>query len=315
MADRDDLVIPFRTQKSNVKGRIVRLGPSAEAILNRHDYPEPVSHALGEALALVAMLGTNLKNDGAILTLQAKTDGPISMLVADYKVPGALRACATFDAEAVGELEHDSNPKASGLGAGSLALTMDPGEGRERYQGIIELTGNSLTEAAHTYFHQSEQLPTYVRLAVARLLVPNAESQTDGAWTWRAGGLMIQHLSRQGGRHDDQPADNADSDRLTANDADMEDWNRAQLLAATVENHELVDPTLNPEQLLYRLFHEEQVVVYPDVSVREQCRCSRGRVENILRNLPDDDRDSLIDETGRISVKCDFCSERYFFDR
>lgn len=304
----DDIVLRFRTVRSNVMGRVVRLGPALDAILSRHDYPPHVAEALGQALGLVAMLGATLKGENAVLTLQAKSDGPVSLLVADYDVSGALRGYATFqngDAPGAGKKI---------FGAGSLAMTIDPGEGFDRYQGIVELNGNSLVEAAHTYFAQSEQLPTFVRLAVAQSY--DALNTTgDKTWTWRAGGLMIQHLAREGGAAEvGAPQDQDEDQEPVAVGEDNEDWQRARFLAETVEDHELLDPNLSAERLLYRLFHEEGVVVFPTEKCRDQCRCSRDRVRNLLKTIAGGDMQDMTDESGQISVTCEFCSTKYAFN-
>ena len=303
----DDLVQRFRTVNSNVLGRVVRLGPALDAILNRHNYPPKVTEALGQALALVAMLGTSLKGDRGILTLQTKSDGQISLLVADYASNGALRGYATFGEEA--EAHNNDTPV---LGEGSLALTIDPGPGFDRYQGVVALEGQSLTEAAHTYFRQSEQLPTFVRLAVARHFNGKAENEAD-QWTWRAGGLMIQHLTREGGVSTDLPSGNEDEEPSAVGEDD-EDWQRALHLASTVEEHELLDPTLTPDRLLYRLFHEEGIVAFDAESLRDDCRCSRQRVQNLLLNIGGSDLGDMTDDTGNVTVTCEFCSTKYAFD-
>ncbi len=307
----DDLVMRFRTVNSNVMGRVVRLGPAVDAILNRHNYPPAVTEALGQSIALVAMLGTSLKNDGAILTLQAKSDGAVTLLVADYEASGALRGYATFRDNV------ETTGTASVFGDGSLAMTMDLGKGLERYQGVVALEGQSITDAAHTYFRQSEQLPTFVRLAVARHFDGEAETE-EQKWSWRAGGLMIQHLSREGGAEtQDLPGGDAptpDDEEPPALGEDDEDWQRARHLAVTVEDHELLDPTLSPDRLLYRLFHEEGVVAFPAQAVRDDCRCSRQRVENILTNIGGAELKDMTDDDGKISVTCEFCSTKYDFE-
>lgn len=303
----DDLVLRFRTVNSNVMGRVVRLGPALDAILNRHDYPPKVTEALGQALALVAMLGTSLKGEGGVLTLQAKSDGQVSLLVADYAATGAVRGYATF-----GDEDEAADSKASVFGDGSLALTIDPGPGFDRYQGVVALDGQSLSDAAHTYFYQSEQLPTFVRLAVARHYNGDAETEAE-KWTWRAGGLMIQHLSREGGIPSDLPSGNDDEEPPAVGE-DNEDWQRVRHLATTVEDHELLDPSLKPDRLLYRLFHEEGVVTFPSEAVRDDCRCSRKRVHTLLRNIGGTDLGDMTDESGNVTVTCEFCSTKYAFD-
>jgi molecular chaperone Hsp33 len=290
----DDLVLPFQAEQADVLGRLVKLGPTVDTILSRHDYPEPVSRLLGEAVALTALLGAALKFEGKFI-LQASTDGPVDLLVADYQVPGALRGYARFDAERVAALA----PGESLLGEGHLAMTIDRGVETERYQGVVPLEGESLTEAAHTYFRQSEQLPTFIRLAVARHY--RAGDAGGRNWTWRAGGLLVQKLTREGGH-------SGGKDTLAE-----EDWTRAKALAETVEDHELLDPTLPPDRLLYRLFHEEQVRAYRAVPLESYCSCSRERVEELLKRFsPEELADMVVD--GEVWVTCEFCNSRYNFD-
>lgn len=305
-AVKDDVVVRFRTVKSDVMGRIVRLGPTLNGILNRHNYPPKVAEALGQALTLVAMLGTSLKGEGAILTLQAKSDGAVSLLVADYESSGALRGYATFRDMA------EENGDAAIFGTGSLAMTIDPGQGLERYQGVVALEGQSISEAAHTYFQQSEQLPTFVHLAVAQHY--DAEADADNKWTWRAGGLMIQHLAREGGTPVEGDGDDDPDEEPPAVGEDNEDWQRARYLAITVEDHELLDPNLAPDRLLFRLFHEEGVMAFPAEDLRDDCRCSRDRVNSLLTNIGGDQLKDMTDDDGQISVTCEFCSTKYLFD-
>ena len=201
--------------------------------------PEPVSHALGEALALTAMLGSALKTEPGKLILQTKTDGPLDFLVADFEAPGKLRGYANFDKADAGLAEAKGRgDQGALLGKGHVAMTIDPGGDKDRYQGIVALEREPLVDAAHTYFRQSEQLPTFIRLAVARHYGPGRGRCARAVWHWRAGGLMIQQLPREGGKREDV--------RSTSEEDDEENWNRARHLAATVEDHELLDPMLAP---------------------------------------------------------------------
>ncbi|MGH6815016.1 MAG: Hsp33 family molecular chaperone [Hyphomicrobiaceae bacterium] len=291
---RDNFLRPFRTVRSGVGGRLVRLGASADTILKRHDYPIPVSQALGEALVLAAMLGTALR-DGKFI-LQTNTDGPLNFLVADYETPGKLRGYASFDAARVAETDQGTL-----LGKGHLAMTIDPLGERERYQGIVALSAEPLTVAAHTYFRQSEQLPTFIRVAVARHYVPGEA----GAWHWRAGGLMIQKNFPRGERarpgDDDTPGE------------DDEGWRRTRTLAETVEDHELLDPLLSSNRLLYRLFHEEGVRVFRTVPLSDRCRCSRERVAVVLGSFGPDELAGMQEADGQVTVACQFCNTKYRF--
>jgi len=191
----DDYVLPFSTDKSRALGRLVRLGPLADEILKRHDYPETVSEVLGQALALTGMLGSTLKFGGNLI-LQTQTDGPLGFLVANFEAPGKLRGYAGFDAERRDELSGKNGRHGLLLGKGHMALTIDPGGHMDRYQGIVGLADNNLSEAANSYFRDSEQLPTFVRLAIAR---HHGGASGDGDWHWRAGGIMVQYVSPVGG--------------------------------------------------------------------------------------------------------------------
>lgn len=303
----DDLVLPFQVDELGTRGRIVRLGEVATDILSRHDYPEPVTRLLGEALALTAMLGDTLKFDGKLI-LQTKTDGPVDMLVVDFEAPGGLRGYAHFDEErvAAATTEGADSPEAL-LGHGHLAMTIDQGADMDRYQGVVPLEGTSLSEAAHTYFRQSEQIPTQVRLAVAPHYAQRDGAQHAG---WRVGGLIVQHLPEEGGMR--QP-DFPDGRNETSGELEDDRWTRARILMGTVEDHELLDPTLSPERLLYRLYHEDGVRAFPPQPLARQCRCSRERIETMLRQFSDEERDYMVKD-GHITVTCEFCNETYVFD-
>ena len=308
---RDDIVRPFRTARSGVIGRVVRLGPTIDTILSRHNASEPISHTLGEAVALTVMLGTALKFEGK-LTLQTKTDGLLDFLVVNFETPGRVRAYVRYDNARLDALISDGAGIDQGalLGAGYLAMTIDPGDDMDRYQGIVALDGESLGEAALTYFRQSEQLPTFLRLAVARHYVAG-ENGEPGQWRWRAGGLMIQNLAGDGGKPRAPVEEEADEQRLPGEDDD--DWERARILASTVEDHELLDPTLSPERLLFRLFHEEGVRALPLTPVEAHCRCSRKRVEGFLRSFGAEELVDMREADGSVSVTCEFCTATYRF--
>jgi molecular chaperone Hsp33 len=291
----DDIVVPFSTDKSGVRGRLVRMGAVVDTILSRHAYPEPVSEALGQALALTAMLGQPL-GPGGRLGFQTRTDGPLRFLLADYEAPGRLRGYASFDADAIAAMR--ARPKQGDLiGSGHMAMTLERPGDEDRYQGIVALEGQSLGAAALTYFRQSEQLPSYVRLAVARQRV-----QGGDGWHWRAGGLLIQHPTAQVEDNDDPSAP-----------PEQENWQRARILAASVEDHELIDPTLSAERLLFRLFNEEDVRVYKGQTLDAKCRCSRERVQMFLSRFSEEDLASLREPDGSISVTCEFCNTKYGF--
>jgi molecular chaperone Hsp33 len=298
----DDIVLPFRTVRSGVIGRLVRLGPAVDEILSHHAAPTVVSQALGEAVALTAMLGTALKIDGK-LTLQTKSDGLLDFLVVSYESPGRLRAYARYDKKRVAG--DDQIDQGALLGDGHLAITIDPGDDMERYQGIVALDGEGVGEAALSYFRQSEQLPSFLRLAVARHYTAG-ENGAPGQWRWRAGGLMIQHLARDGGSESDVPEREDD-------EGEDDDWERTRILASTVEDHELLDPTLPPDRLLYRLFHEEGVRAFPAAPIEAYCRCSRERVAAFLNSFGAKELTDMREPDGSISVTCEFCTKTYRF--
>jgi molecular chaperone Hsp33 len=284
----DDLIQPFKIEGQAVRGRLVRLGPLIDAVLDRHQYPPVVAELLGEMVALAAALAGALKYDG-VFTLQIKGDGPIRLMVADVTSDGDVRGYTQFDADRVASVVRTGNggslsvPKL--LGAGYLAFTVDQGSHTERYQGIVELTGATLADCIHHYFQQSEQLDAAVKVAAGR--APGG---------WRAGALMLQRL----------PPSAAAADEVD------DGWRRTLAFMASSTPEELLDAQLAPNDLLYRLFHEDGVRVFATADLRAGCRCSRERVERVLRSLPDDDLETFkID--GLISVTCEFCSASYAF--
>ena len=307
----DDYVLPFTTDKSRALGRLIRLGPVADEILTRHGYPEAVCAVLGQALALTGMLGSTLKFEGNLI-LQTRSDGPLGFFIANYEAPGRLRGYASFDEGGTEALANENSADHGRLiGTGHLALTIDPGGEMDRYQGIVSLDRDDLSTAANTYFRQSEQLPTFVRLAVAR-----HHSSATGGWQWRAGGIMVQYVSPIGGHvpdeDEDDPAAYGGAGWLVGERED--DWRRVSLLAATVEDHELLDPTLPSERLLYRLFHEEGVRASGPIAFETFCRCSRERVAAFLETFQGEDISELKDEDGRVTITCEFCNKAYKFD-
>lgn len=301
----DDVVIAFQTIQSSVNGRVVRLGQAVDTILTRHDYPEPVSRVLGEALALAAMLGSQLKFDGRLI-LQTNTDGPLGFIVVNYDTAGTLRGYASFDKLRLAALMAVGGKPDVGalLGAGHLALTIDPGGDMDRTQGIVAIDKGTLSDAALEYFRQSEQLPTFIRLRVARHFA-------GGVWRWRAGGLMVQHLTAEGGEPIPERDDGKESGWVLG--ADDDNWRRVEILASTVEDHELLDPLLAPERLLYRLFHEEGVRVSPAQVVAMRCRCSREGVGVFLKNFGAAELADMRDSDGSLTVTCEFCVTPYRF--
>lgn len=301
----DDLVMAFEVKPLGVRGRLVRLGAVVDDIVHRHDYPPPVSALLAEAVALTAMLGASLKFSGKFI-LQSRSDGAVDMIVADFVSPGGIRGYARFDRaklEALGA----SPTQAQLLGKGHLAMTVDQGPDMDRYQGIVELDGADLSAAAHSYFTRSEQIPTRLKLAAGPVLTRGKASEN-----WRAGAIMVQHLPKHGGSSP-LPQHSGDAPAPETQVPEHDDWVKARLLLDTVEAHEMLDPTLSPESLLYRLYHEDGVTAYPAQALTRHCTCSEEVVDNMLRRFPPEDRADMV-ENGAIGVTCEFCSTRYTFD-
>ena len=307
----DDHVVPFEVDPLDIRGRAVQLGPLLDTILDRHDYPEPVARLLSEAVVLTVLLGTSLKFEGKFI-FQTRSDGPVDMLVADFASPQSVRAYARFDEERLAEaVAAGEDAPEQLLGNGVLALTVDQGPAMQRYQGVVQLDGASLEEIARVYFRQSEQIPTEVRLGVAKQIVPEANGAREH---WRAGGLLAQFvpasLERQ--RMPDLPGgDGAPSEDL--GDPTDNAWREVQALMATVEPSELFDPTIGAERLLYRLFHEHGVRVFDGIGVVDDCSCSREKVSDILAGFTPQEIEESV-EDGRIKVQCEFCSKSYEFD-
>jgi molecular chaperone Hsp33 len=308
----DDTILPFEVKSLDLRGRVVRLGPAVDEILARHNYPPPVAKLLGEAVVLTILLGASLKIEGRFI-LQTQTDGPVRMLVVDFTTPDRVRACARFDAQRVAAAMAAGQADAGALmGSGHLAMTIDQGPDMNRYQGLVALNGGGLEDAAHEYFHRSEQIPTRVRLAVAEEL----RAGRDGArHRWRAGGILLQFLPKAPERARQPDLHPGDAPEGTAPHVVAEDdaWVEGRSLIATVEDLELIDPAVSSEQLLYRLFHEPGVRVFRSKPVQARCSCSRESVSAMLKSFSQDDRDHMV-ENGVISVTCEFCSANYVFE-
>ena len=298
----DDLVLPFSVDA--LRGRVVRLGPAVDSILRRHAYPFPVAQALGEMTALAAALAATLKFDG-VFTLQAKGDGPVRLMVVDVTSGGRLRGYAQFDEARVAALG-DAAPSVPKLfGAGYLAFTVDQGDRTERYQGIVELTGTTLAECAHHYFRQSEQFRA--GLKVAAQAIPRA----DGETVWRAGAIMVQGLPSLDAQGSAEGRDRARPLDAAVEDAE-EAWRRALILMGSATSAELVDDSLPAWRLVDRLFLAEGVRIHHPHPLEPGCRCSRERVEGMLRALPASEVAALCDD-GIATVTCEFCNARYEF--
>lgn len=282
-----DRVLAFSVPARHARGRVVRLGPVLETVLSAHDYPPLIKHLLAEALVLTALMGALLKEDGSQLTVQAQSEGgPVDLLVCDYR-NGEVRGYVRHDDAAVAALG-EAPSLATLFGKGYLAITFDLATTKERYQGIVPLEGASLAQACETYFAQSEQIPSLIRVSV----------RSNGS-RCVAGGLLIQHL----------PDSEEGKERLQARE-DHPDWEHISILGASIQPEELVDPVLTLEQLIWRLFHEEEEVrVEPLLHLERGCRCTIEHYQSVLSRFPEDQLVEMRDDDGLIPVDCAFCSK------
>lgn len=287
-APSDDLAAAFQIEGWPVRGRLVRLGDTIDTILSAHAYPEPVAALLGEACALAALIGSSLKFEGRLL-VQAQGDGPVRYVVADYGTDGHLRGYCRFDPDEVAAASQGfARPGARTLlGQGVFVMTLDRGPDFERTQGITPIEGESLSLAAEHYFQQSEQIPTKVRLAVGSV-------ETAEGSQWRAGGALIQLIA-------------ADDARGSTEEV----WDRSRALFQTLADDELIDPTITPETLLFRLFHEDGVRLEDAKALQAQCRCSKDRIGSVLASFGPEERADMIEPDGKIRVTCEYCATVY----
>jgi molecular chaperone Hsp33 len=302
---RDDIVTSFTVEGLATRGRVARLGPALDAILKRHDYPPVVGRVVAEAATLAVLLGSSLKQQGRF-QLQTQSDGPIGMVLVDFDAPSNLRALARFDAKA---LEARLAVGGDLLGKGHMAFTIEPDGLSSRYQGVVELNGRGLEEAAHQYFERSEQIPTLARIAVGQTLTSEGPS-------WRAGGLIAQFLPESEDRRRRADLDPGDAPPgHVAHEAPEDDaWTEAKSLASTTEDHELLDPTLSSERLLFRLFHERGVRVFEPTALADVCRCSADRIDSMLQSFSEAERQAMVGDDGMIGVTCEFCAVKRIFD-
>jgi molecular chaperone Hsp33 len=283
-----DKLMGFTLPARNARGRVVRLDHVLEQVLSAHDYPAPITHLLSEALVLAALMGGLLKGEHAQMTMQAQTnDGIVSLLVCDYRA-GAVRGYCDFDAERLARL--GANPALSALfGDGYLAITFET-EGRQRYQGIVPLEGESLAAACEVYFSQSEQIPTLIRVA--------SRAGADGR---SAAGQLVQHL----------PEGEEGRERLHVR-LDHPDWEHVAAMAGSISHEELLDPALSLEAIVWRLFHEEgEVRVYAGPQLSRGCRCSAAHYAAIIARFPLEEQQAMRNEDGIIVVDCAFCSRLF----
>ncbi|MEP0392302.1 MAG: Hsp33 family molecular chaperone HslO [Erythrobacter sp.] len=286
----EDKILGFTLSDRSARGRLVRLDQVIDKVLSAHDYPPPVTHLLEEALVLAALMGGLLKNDGedAQLTMQAQTKvGAVSLLVCDFR-GGSLRGYAEYDAGRLAQL--GANPSLSSLfDEGFLAITFETGKG-QRYQGIVPLEGDSLAQACETYFSQSEQIPTLIRVA--------SRSDSSGEM---AAGLLVQHL-----------ADGEEGRERLHVRMDHPDWEHIATMAGSISHDELLDAELSLEAIVWRLFHEEsEVRVQPGSELTRGCRCSAEYYASVISRFPVSEQDEMRNEAGSIAVDCAFCAKTF----
>jgi molecular chaperone Hsp33 len=281
-----DFVLPFDLPQLGVRGRLVRLDAVSSRALEAHLLPEPAARVAAETLVLAAMLGSALKLDGR-LTVQTKSDGALDLAASDYYgADGAqcagLRGYARIDEARLTALGEGARVFAKLVGAGVLAITIEPKLGGQTYQGVVALSPEGIAASAETYFAQSEQLPTALKIAAGPVYIAGRKQAL-----WRAGGLMLQSTPEGRGSEDD--------------------WRRLSLFLATLADFELLDTALAAEALLWRLFHEDEVRVQPAERLEFRCSCETGRIASVLRSYSSGAREGLADADGIIRVRCEFC--------
>lgn len=308
----DDTVLPFQLDASDIRGRVARLDGVLEQVLKQHDYPPLIEGLVAEMALLTALIGQTVKLRWK-LSLQVRGSGPARLIATDYYgptedgQPARIRAYASYDAE---RLEENADPF-SQIGQGYFAILIDQGQGMTPYQGITPIAGGSLSSCAQTYFAQSEQIPTRFALSYGLSQLPGQGSH------WRAGGVMLQHMpkasphvSGEGGSGEGgllEAADILDAD-------EGENWNRANLLLDTVEDLELIGPTVAPTDLLVRLFHQEQPRVYDAQAVKFGCSCSEDKVRQSLSIYSAKEIRTMVTDEGTVTADCQFCGSHYVFD-
>ncbi len=268
----------FIFENADIRGEIVKLNATWQAILSRHQYPLAVQNLLGEMMVASALLSATLKFNGK-LVIQIQGGHPIQLMVVECDSKNHLRAMAQYD-----DNIQNGNTLSELVGDGKLLITLDPSEGGERYQSIVEVTGETLADAISDYLVRSEQLDTNLWLAA---------NSND------ASGLLIQKL----------PTD-SNKNNIESNDQDA--WNRIQHLSSTITNDELLN--ISDEEIIHRLYHEEDVRVFEKEPISFRCTCSRDRVANMLRSLGSKEVVSIIEEQNEIEVACEFCNQKYQFD-
>jgi molecular chaperone Hsp33 len=305
----DDTVLPFQLDLSDIRGRVARLDGTLNRILAQHAYPPQVEALVAEAVLLTAMIGQTLKLRWK-LSVQIRGNGPIRIIATDYYAPSddgtpaQLRGWASFDPERL-----DPDQRAfDQIGQGYFAILLDQGEGTTPYQGITPLAGGSLSACAETYFAQSEQLPTRFALALGRSRLMGSDER------WRAGGVMLQHMPKASPLKSDEGG-SGEGGLLAATDIldgeEGENWNRANILLDTVEELELIGPSVQPIELLARLFHEEAPRVFDAQPVQFGCSCTAEKVRQSLSIYSAKDIATMTTDKGVVTADCQFCGAHY----
>ena len=294
-----DICTSFHIENGAFRGRLVRLNKVIDTILQKHQYPTPVSAVIAESSALAAILASSIKYDG-LFTLQTESNGPVSMVVVDVKSDGTMRACAKFDeahleqAQALRKMSGEIEPAPHLMGEGHLAFTVDQGPDTQLYQGIVDLQGKTLTDCALRYFKQSEQIDTALQLF---LLPPQGESKS-----WSAAGIMIQKMPVKGGKE------------FLDEDAAKDAWEQAQVFLHSLTADEVFNADLSAEEIMHRLYHDNNLVITKSMEYKFGCRCNRDKLLNTLRSFDQDEIEHLA-ENGKITAECHFCGEKYVFDK
>ncbi|WP_170334259.1 Hsp33 family molecular chaperone HslO [Ruegeria arenilitoris] len=305
----DDTVLPFQLDVSDMRGRVARLDGVLDGILKQHDYPEKVEALVAEMALLTALIGQTISLRWK-LSLQVQSKGPVRMIATDYYAPkqegepARIRAYASFDRDRL----TDGAPFDQ-VGEGYFAIMIDQGKGSQPYQGITPLAGGSISACAEAYFAQSEQLPTRFSLSFGKSTEPGVGEH------WRAGGVMLQHMPKA------SPfvaSSEGEGQILTAEDLvdgeEGENWGRVNILLDTVEDLELIGPSVAPTDLLVRLFHEEQPRVYDAQPVQFGCTCSEERVRQSLSIYSAKDIEKMTTPEGTVTADCQFCGAHYVLE-
>ena len=308
----DDTVLPFQLDVSDIRGRVVRLDGALDEILNQHQYPPQIEALVAETALLTALIGQSIKLRWK-LSLQVRGKGPARLIATDYYgpsedgEPARIRAYASYDAERL-------DPAASAysqVGEGYFAVMLDQGAGMTPYQGFTPIAGNSLSDCAQTYFAQSEQLPTRFALTFGKSQMPGEAPH------WRGGGVMLQHMP-QVGQSVASPEGTGEGGLLTHTDIlagePAENWTRVNALLDTVEELELIGPTVEPTELLVRLFHEEGPRVFDATPVHFGCSCSAEKVHQTMSIYSQKDIVHMTTPEGIVTADCQFCGAHYEFD-